>query len=153
MLCSLFAKSVFCLKALAESISEFEPSSESEDDGHLDDVDHCHGDCDDHTEGDGCHGEILEHQDDSISDNQSISSIARLVVILCVLLSRRNVIILINLYIWYKMIFCMHCLSCRNNLSVAFLAKYMHSVKECRCDNNYTLSIQYLTGTWQCTIL
>lgn len=94
----LTAKSVFCLKALAESISEFEPSSESEDDGHLDDVDHCHGDCDDHTEGDGCHGEILEHQDD-ISDNQSISSVARLVVILCVLLSRRNVIILINLYI------------------------------------------------------
>ena len=72
---------------MAESISEFEPSSPSEDDN----VSHYHGDCagdddddeggddDDtnHVKGNGCHGDISEHQ--HISDSQSISSAARLV--------------------------------------------------------------------------
>ena len=70
---------------MAESISEFEPSSTSEDDN----VSCYRGDCigdddkddddDDasHVKGDGCHGDISEHQ--QISDSQSISSAARLV--------------------------------------------------------------------------
>lgn len=60
-------------KALAEGISEFEPSSESEDSNN---IIHDHGDCVDdakHVKGDGCHGDISEHHY-SISDSQSISS-------------------------------------------------------------------------------
>ena len=70
------------MQALAESISEFEPSSASEDDNvsrhHGDCVDDDDGDDDDDTKGDGCHGDVSEHR---ISDIQSISSGARLVTL------------------------------------------------------------------------
>lgn len=68
-------------QALAESISEFEASSESGDDGchgDVDDVKCKHSICDD-TKGSGSHGNISEHQHD-ISDSESIGSVARLVV-------------------------------------------------------------------------
>ena len=66
-------------KALAESITEFEPSSESEDESHHGHVTHHHGNHDDDTNGDGCHGVVSEHQH-NISDSQSISSTTRLVI-------------------------------------------------------------------------
>lgn len=69
---------------MAESISEFEPSSASEDDNvsrHSDCVDDKNDDDDDDDKGDSCHGDVSEHQ--HISDSQSISSAARLVTLSC----------------------------------------------------------------------
>ena len=72
-------------QALAESISEFEASSESEgDECCLDDVDCNLDDCGNDTnnlKSDSCQGDsnISEHHH-GISDSQSISSAARLVI-------------------------------------------------------------------------
>ena len=65
---------------MAESISEFEPSSGSEDNGDICSHDDFVDD-DINVEDDGCHNDTSVHEH-NISDSQSISSVTRLILAL-----------------------------------------------------------------------